>query len=72
MHLPAIENVIAFIFSAKILRRFAWEDRSEVKFLCFFINYIVERPLVAAWTIPKFDGIVAILLKGIPEFTKNC
>ena len=69
MHLPAVENVI---FSAKIPRRFAWEDGSEVKFLCFFINYIVEGPLVAAWTIPKFNGIVAILLKGIPEFTKNC
>ena len=71
-HFPAVENVVAFIFSVKIPWRFAWKDGSEVKLLCFFINYIMKRPLTVAWTIPEFNGIVVISFEEFSEFTRDC
>ena len=68
----AIENVVAFIFSVKIPWRFVWKDGSEVKLLCFFINYIMKRPLTVAWTIPEFNGIVVISFEEFSEFTRDC
>ena len=42
-----------------------------VKLLCFFIDYIIKRPLTVAWTIPEFNGIVVISFKEISEFAKD-
>ena len=42
------------------------------KFLCFFINYVMKGPFTLARTVPKFDGIVVILLEELSKFTRNC
>jgi len=70
-HLPAIENVIIFIFPAKLLWRFVWENRSEVKFFHFFIDHRVKTSLTIARAIPKFNRITAISFEEFPKFARD-
>jgi len=32
----------------------------------------MKEPFALARTVPKFDGIVVILLKELPKFARNC
>ena len=71
LHLSAIENIVTFIFPAEIPQRFAWEDKSEIKFLQFFINDSMKAPLIMAGTVPEFYSIVTTLFKEVSEFMWN-
>jgi len=66
LHLPAIENIVAFIFPAEIPRRFAWEDGSEIEFLQFFINDGVKALFATTGT--EFYSVVTTLFKEVSEF----
>ena len=70
-HPLVVENVITIIFLAKIPWRFAWEDRSEIKFLHFFIDNSMETPIATTRTILEFNEIVVTSFKEFPEFVRD-
>ena len=70
-HLTIVKNNIVFILSIKILWRLAREDGSKIKLFCFFVNYIVESPIVSTWTISEFDRIILISLEKFPKFSRD-
>ena len=67
-----VENFITFILSIKVLQGLAWENRNKVEFLHFFINCMVESPIVMTWTISKFDIILLISFEEFPKFSQDC
>ena len=71
IYLLTVENFITFISPTQIPWRFAREYGNKIKFLYFFVDYIIESLLAMTWTVLKFDRITAIFNEEFPEFIRN-
>ena len=62
-HLLILNDWVTFVFHAKVPWWFVWEDWTEVKLLCFFINNQMMNSFSIARTISEFNRVVDALLK---------
>ena len=71
LYLPAIENIVTYILPAEIPWKSLWKDRSEIKFLQFFINDGMKASFTITGTVPEFYSIITTLFKKVSEFIWN-
>jgi len=59
-HLPLLDDIVTVRLLAKIPGNFAREDGDWLERLGVLVNIVVESPLEAARTLPKFNGVVGV------------
>ena len=59
-HLPLLDDIITVRLLAKIPGNFARKDGDWLERLGVLVNIMVESPLEAARTLPRFNGVVGV------------
>jgi len=62
-HLLVFDVIVTFFLLAKVPQHLAGIERIEVKLFCVIINQHVKQPLIIAWAILEFNGIVRVFVK---------
>jgi len=64
-YFPVTNDVVAFIFLAKVPRVFGWEKQYYIEQFGFNVNAFVKDPLAFTWAFPELNCILVMTVKEI-------
>ena len=70
-HLPLVNDIVTVSFLAIIPENFARISGHQVERFGVFVNIMMKPPFKAAWTFPKFNGVIAVWVEEAPQLAEN-
>jgi len=70
-HFLITDDVVAFVFLAKIPRIFVWEKQCEIEQFGFNVDVFVKVSLAFTWAFPEFDHVLMMSVKKISKIIEN-
>jgi len=64
-YFPVTNDVVAFIFLAKVPRVFGWEKQYYIEQFGFNVNAFVKDPLAFTWAFPELNCFLVMRVKPV-------